>query len=218
MQYIFFDLDGTLIDTKGDIEEVLKYTMESLGFSAKPIPNSLLGASLRDIVTCLYPFIIKEKQEAILQIFRSTYDSKDYLLSYLYPGVYETITFLSNHGYKMFVVTMKPALPTRRILDQKGILNLFITSYSPDSWQGAKLGKAEIIKRVMIEFNISPDDAVYVGDQLTDICAAREAGIKSITARYGYGNPDDFIKITPITEIFAPRDLLEILDIGASLI
>lgn len=210
-RYVFFDLDGTLIDSRGDIAGTLECVVESLGLPVKPVPNALLGAPLYDIVAYLYPSSSNEKLKAILSGFRSNYDSREYSLSYVYPGIYNTIGSLSRHGYELFVATMKPDLPTKRILDQKGLLSMFLAVKSPDSWPGERLEKAEILGRLMSEFNIMSSDAVYVGDQPTDIYAAHKAGIECIAVRYGYGTLEDLKKAMPTAEILAPNELLDLL-------
>lgn len=52
------------------------------------------------------------------------------------------------------------------------------------------LSKSQVIKNLLKERNLQPDECIMVGDSLTDISAAKENGLSFIGVNYGYGSND----------------------------
>lgn len=102
----------------------------------------------------------------------------------IYPNVKETIIKLSEK-YDLFIVsnTSKKEY-IEAFLNTSGLKNYF-TDYIAAGSQG--ITKASAIKLVIEKYDLSK--AVYVGDTIKDMEAAKEAEISFIQARYGYGSP-----------------------------
>ena len=91
----------------------------------------------------------------------------------------------------MYVATNKRWRPTQILRDMLGWGDLFDGWYSFDMFDGERLSKAELLKRVMERRGIDPSDAVMVADTEGDIIAGRAAGMYTVGCAWGYGKADE---------------------------
>jgi phosphoglycolate phosphatase len=69
-------------------------------------------------------------------------------------------------------------------------------------------GKADIIKKVLSEYAIAPTDAVYVGDEIRDIHAARRSGIPCISVSWGLNTRESLLHHKPNHIVDSPAELV----------
>jgi len=185
---LIFDLDGTLIDSQGDILDAIRVACRTVERPIESIDPSLIGLSIRDIARALFGDSFDALFPAFEAAFRISYDDRSHALSHLYPGTIQTLERLTDQGAVLYLATMKPEKPTGMIVAQFGLARFFTRWRSSNSWAGAKLGKSGLVARVIEEERVEKEGAAYVGDHPDDIRAAHAAGLTGIAAMYGYGN------------------------------
>ena len=88
---------------------------------------------------------------------------------------------------KIFIATNKPKIPTMRLV-QKLNITFFNDIYTTDKYDCKKLTKRQMIEEIISKHSLVKEKTIMVGDILSDIEAAHEAGIQSIGALWGYSS------------------------------
>ncbi len=101
-----------------------------------------------------------------------------------------TLRTFHSAGLRLFLVTNKPATPTRRIVDHLGIAELFSDILCRNSVTPPFSSKASMLGHLLQVHQLDPKECLYVGDTSEDYRAAREVGLPMAIVAYGYGEPN----------------------------
>ncbi|MBQ9457062.1 MAG: HAD family hydrolase [Bacilli bacterium] len=190
---VFYDLDGTLLDSKGEIVYTIEKALEENGFSlADAIHPIRIGPPLKQILLNSYPegFFSEEDLAKINRSMRRIYDSSDYHMTPPYPGVVE---LLATTPYESYVLTNKPHSATDRIVEIKGWSKYFKGIFVPDSSKGES--KETILRDLKKQF---PNETiVMVGDTISDTGSAQKAGVKAVGVLWGEGTKEELLPTEP---------------------
>jgi len=185
---VFFDLDGTLIDSKLDLANSVNATLQR--FSLERLDNetiySFVGNGVRQLL------VDTLKYHGKLDILDEFYA---YFLNYYsehlldntqpYPGVYSLLEKLSGAGLKLFVVTNKSIGFTRRILEGLRLGGFFVDVVGGDSFENKKPHPEPFFK-LAAKHSVDLSNSLVVGDSENDIIAANSVGSKIAWASYGF--------------------------------
>jgi phosphoglycolate phosphatase len=185
---VIFDLDGTLVDSLPGIERSVRAAVESV-LPGEPMPDlkAIIGPPIATMFARVWPELEPEKMARLVAAFRSHYIEKGCLDSLPYPGVVETLSQLQAAGLRMFVLTNKPAAPTKAILGVLGLAEFFTEVLAPDSPECPFASKPDGALFLMRRFDLDADQTTLVGDGADDAAAAEACGFRFIAAAYGYG-------------------------------
>ena len=174
LRCILFDLDGTLIDSYEAIAECLNAAREA--FSLPPLTHAEVVRRVGHGLESLMAESLGAANVAEgVRLFRERYAVVCLAKSRLLPGVAATLRELAARGYRMAVITNKPAFFSRRILQHLGVGDLFPILYGPDTAPAKP--DPEMALRCLREMGCDPREAVLVGDMLVDRETAENAGI-----------------------------------------
>ncbi|MFT4662449.1 MAG: phosphoglycolate phosphatase [Patiriisocius sp.] len=185
---IIFDLDGTLIDSAEAIISALESTL--LKFQINPIKaidRSLIGPPLDKILLELLP---KESEYLLPEIssyFRVLYDDFFCVQCALYPSVIEVLENLVV-SKRLFVVTNKREIPTKRILAHCNLDRFFEHIYGIDTTGKQDVTKKDVIGYLLSNNNLKPKDCLYIGDTVHDMESCLAVAVDFIFAEWGYGD------------------------------
>jgi len=175
-----FDLDGTLIDSKGDIASALNLALARAGLRRLPPARiaGFIGDGVRKLVErSLREALNSEPAEPLLLRVTDLYleEYAEHLLdtTRLFPGVEEAIESLD--WAKLAVVTNKPERFSRQILDALGIVRRFALILGGDSTRLRKPDPAPLLE-AMDRCGADPGDSAMVGDSPIDVQAGKAAG------------------------------------------
>lgn len=186
---ILFDLDGTLTDSSPGIINSVRYALDKMNLKIPDdkVLNKFLGPPLT------YSFeefcgMGAEQAKQAAAVYRERY--KDYCVieNSLYDGIYDVLEQLKSAGKILAVATTKPEVMAEKIVSHFGIRHFFtaVCGAAPDGSNGKKAG---IIRNALEK--CGEDDlgqAVMIGDRFYDMEGAKEVGIASIGALFGYGS------------------------------
>ena len=187
---VYFDLDGTLVDSAPGIIEGLKIALTKYGYD---IPDF---ATLRKCVgppfTYSFPNILHIRDEDFhdaVATYRKFYDDENGMFNAkVYAGIEEILADLVKRGYCLFVCTSKPEPTARKLLKKLGIDHYFTDIC------GATLDAKIDTKTQVIElcFRRAPwhkrEETVLVGDTKYDAEGAKQSGIDCIGVTWGFGS------------------------------
>lgn len=204
MPAFFFDMDGTIIDSRADLAATVNHTRRDLGLPE--ISQEAVLVCVGQGAKYLLAHAIPEKAnevEKLWEIFRSHY--AEHMLEHcaLYPGVEETLHELARRGCPLGVNTSKPNFATKAILEHFKLDKLFGSAVIAGGDCDEKKPSAKPLRECAARIGhvLTPDDWM-VGDSWTDLDCAANAGVKGAFCAFGFGSLGDS-KYTVRLEDFA---------------
>ena len=205
---ILLDLDGTILDSGSGIIKSVQYVLDHFSMYHEPEEKlrKFIGPALIDSFMNFYGFS-KEKAEEAVEYFRDYYPEKGMFDAFIYPGMRECIEKMAGDDKKLVLLTSKPIFFASQILQHFGLSDYFFMEIGPDLSEQSS-DKTRLIEKALREGNFLKEDCLMVGDTKYDILAAKDVGIDSVAALYGYGEVEE-ISIAKYS-IEKPLDLLSI--------
>jgi N-acetyl-D-muramate 6-phosphate phosphatase len=204
---VFFDLDGTLLDTAPDLATAMNSVLASNGKS--PVDFSefryhVYGGSQTMIQ---FAFNIDEsypEYPIIKHQFLEIYRNNLCILTELFPGMAQVLDFLEQKKIPWGVVTSKPAWLTEPLLNHLGLKERCCCIVSGDTIPQRKPNPEPLLYACQLA-HLVPQQALYIGDTEADAKAALSAKMPVGIVRYGYREKNslpeswnaDFIVETP---------------------
>lgn len=186
--HVLFDLDGTLVDSRGAIQAALEHALQSLGkhFPADCPVERLIGTPLLDIFRDQFG-IVGQPAERAIENYREHYDRQAQAGTRVYDHVAETLHSLSTSGIGLFVATVKPSPIADKVLRDMGLRRYF-KGVAGSSMDHARRDKGDIIRHALQRHGLDANHAVMVGDRAPDISGARQNGLYAVGVTYGFGS------------------------------
>jgi len=184
---VFFDLDGTLVDTAPDMVAVLFQLMDKhraapidFGLARNNVSNGALG-----LLRIGFPDLGEQDLQDLLGEYLEQYSRNLCQLSDVFPPLRELLAAVSDRGHKWGVVTNKPARMTMPLLRQLGIAAEASCIVSGDTLTERKPHPAPLLHASRMA-RVDPARTIYVGDALRDIEAGAAAGMATVAVGFGY--------------------------------
>jgi phosphoglycolate phosphatase len=190
-----FDLDGTIIESAPGIVASVKYAEGKLRLTAPAgfDYNLFVGPPLH-LSFMKYFALDEEGGRLATQIYREYYRERGLFDCAVYPGMAETLAALRAGGIRMGVATSKPTVFAERILDHFGLARYF-ESVDGSNLDNTNSKKADVIAGAIARYRGSRADGfLMVGDRREDIVGARENGVRSCGALWGYGTREELVE------------------------
>ncbi|WP_351118971.1 phosphoglycolate phosphatase [Psychrobacter sp. SMN/5/1215-MNA-CIBAN-0208] len=209
-QLLIFDFDGTLIDSVPDLADATNAMLTTLGketYSLDTIRNwvgngsrMLVERALVGKVEVLEGELTVEEADHAEQVFFEAYNNISGSKTVAYPDVDSGLKKLKAAGYTLALVTNKPIRFVPKILQSFGWQDLFVEVLGGDSLPVKKPDPAPLL-HVCEALNVTPDQAVMIGDSKNDILAGQNANMDTLGLSYGYNYGQDIRELNP-TEAF----------------
>ena len=183
-----FDLDGTLLDTSGDLAAAVNYAIATDG--RPPFP-----------VDAIRPFVGKGAKVMLERALTASGGYDDALLARMlptlldyyeqnlaihsvpYPGLMNAMEALDKAGAKLAICTNKAERFTIPLLHQIGLSERFVSVIGGDTLGVAKPDPAPIHEMIA---RAGGGRTIFLGDTINDIAGARNAGVPSIAVSFGF--------------------------------
>ncbi len=193
IEFVIFDLDGTLIDSRVDIADALNLIMEGFGYGPFSLEEvvSFIGGGVRDLIRKAMGAQRQELEDKAYDAFLAHYACHLLDKTVLYPSVKDLLESLN--GKKKAVITNKPEDLSLRVLDGLNIRSHFSLVLGGDSLKLKKPFPEPLLK-AMTEVNAKSDRTIMVGDSPIDIEAGKRAGVTTCGVTYGYSSREDLKK------------------------
>lgn len=206
-KYVFFDLDGTLIDTVPLILESFNYTFMHHFGHTRPEEETIsyIGMPLINHLKEIYP----GKEEELAKTYREYNERKHDSSIAIFIGIYDLIKTLYEKGIVLGVVTSKRQALAIKGLKIFNLMDYFLFVNGSEASQKHKPDGEPLIK-AMEKANVkNKDEVLYVGDSPLDILCAKNAGVKSAAVAWTYSPIEELKKVNPDIFIEKPIDLLK---------
>ncbi|WP_185231199.1 HAD family hydrolase [Teredinibacter franksiae] len=193
LKAVFFDLDGTLLDTAPDLAHALNKLLTAEGRA--PLKYHAIRKVVSDGANAMLKLAFKlQPDEPGFDRLRSS------LLSFYlqdlaastkpFAGIEALLQQLSQAGISWGVVTNKPWAYTEPLMAAFRFASDPIAVICPEH-VGERKPAPESLLLACQQANCCPEDALYIGDHLRDIQCGINAGMPTIAVGYGYINDND---------------------------
>ena len=193
-RYLFFDLDGTLTDSKEGIINSVRYALEKMNL---PVPETavllnFIGPPLHEGYM-EYCGLSREQALEGVTLFRERYNVTGYLENAAAPGMLELCRRLKERGFVMAVASSKPESMCRPICQRFGfadVMDVIVGSQPGEDWK-----KEDVIRETMRRLHLSEEDKpaiLMIGDRKFDVLGAKACGIDCAGVEFfGYAAPNE---------------------------
>lgn len=182
-----FDLDGTLVDSLGDIAGALGRLLSEEGLAPLDLAEvrTMVGDGAGVLVKRAFAAAGREPPADGYARFTALYGEAACVETRLYPGVEPLLRGLAAEGCGLAVATNKPVALAHAVLEGLGVAPLFQVVAGGDSYPVRKPHPDHLL-RPLAEMGVAPDLAVMVGDGENDVKAAQAAGLPVLVCSFGY--------------------------------
>lgn len=183
-KYVFFDMDGTVLDTLQDLTDAVNHVLLQYGYP--PISTQQCAANLGNGARVLLSRSAPEGADvdSMLEDYLPYYNAHCLDKTAPFPGILELMHKLKDKNIRMAIISNKPDAATKELAAQffEGLLDFAV-------------GESETIKRkpdpsalnaAISEFGAERADCVYIGDTEVDITTAKNAGTDCIAVTWGF--------------------------------
>lgn len=191
-QAVFFDLDGTFADTAPDLAAALNHVRAQRDLP--PLPFELL----RPQASHGSPGLLKTgfgitpdapEFNELREIFLDYYTRNICVGTRLFDGVATLVEAIEQRGLPWGIITNKPHRFTLPLMQALGYAERAACLISADTCEHAKPHPQPMLKACELT-GVSPQQCLYLGDDLRDMQAANASGMRGIIAHWGYISSD----------------------------
>ncbi|MBI3166524.1 MAG: HAD family hydrolase [Chloroflexi bacterium] len=207
MALVIFDYDGVLADTLDDLIHFGQEACNQLGVKHVVTKDDLSNLEVMSFATygraCGVPESLIDK---FVKISLNLFAEKESPPA-IFDGLSEVISHLSAH-HKLAIVTTNTSQNVHAFLAKHGLDSLVHAVYGVDT-PGSKAQKISLAR----ERFVKNDEAVFmIGDALSDVRAAKEAGVTSIAVTWGHQSLETLLRGEPDYVINSPHKLFEVIE------
>ena len=190
---VLFDLDGTFADTAPDLAAALNQVLSEEGKPTLPFEIIRPVVSHGGIALIKLGFKFSEQHiefERLRLRLLEIYENNINTLTTVFDGIETLLETLEAKQIAWGIVTNKPGWLTDPLMEQMGYSSRAATIVSGDTTEERK-PHPEPLFYACREIDILPAECLYVGDAERDIIAGNAAGMVTLTALFGYIEPND---------------------------
>jgi len=209
---VVFDLDGTLVDTAPDLVATLNVILGRLGLPPVPYDaaRNMVGGGARVMIE--RGLASEGRRPPAAEVDTLVKDFVEHYAAHIadhsqpFPGLGAALDVLEANGCRLAVCTNKLEWLSVRLLDALGLSRRFVAICGADTF-GLQKPNPELLFRTIARCKGHPEQAVMIGDSISDIGMARAAGVPVVAVDYGYTE-------TPVSELGPDRIISNLADLS----
>lgn len=210
---VIFDLDGTLLNTLGDLRAATNHALEVRGLPPHSMEEirQFIGNGIRLLICRAMPEGTPEAEiDAALDDFKAYYAAHIHDRTVPYDGIPQLLTALRKHGIKVAVLSNKIDSASQQLIE-------YFFPGKTDVVFGEHVGVPRkpdptSCRMVMQQIGVQPEQVLYVGDSGTDMQTAKNAGLYAVGVTWGFRSKEVLLKYGADVLVHRPEQILQILD------
>lgn len=182
---VIFDLDGTLLNTLGDLADSVNFVLDFYGYPTRTIEevNSFIGNGVGELIRRSLPDAESQKNyDGALEKFKAYYGEHSNIKTHVYDGLLEMLQKLRAYGYKIGVVTNKVDFAAKALCKEY-FGSLVDVAIGDRAFVPRKPAPDGVFEAMDI---LGCDSAIYVGDSDVDVATAKNANLPCICVTWGF--------------------------------
>ncbi len=195
---IMLDLDGTLVDTAGEIGDTVNDVLQALRLppASDELVRSWVGQGSRELLirACSHAAGLPQAEvrashtmESVLEMYGRFHQRRCGTRSHVYPHVADTLAALSGLGVAMALVTNREARFAEAVLRSHGLQRFFNPIVAGDTLP-VKKPDAATVGHCLRLHGVPAERALLVGDSAVDVATGRNAAVQCWVVPYGYNS------------------------------
>lgn len=209
LRLVIFDVDGTLVDSQGDIVAAMKEAFAAVDL---PLPErktllSVVGLSLDVLFPILEPELTASGHAKMSDAYKAAYMKLRATFgvaqsSPLYPGALETLRALhAIPDVLLGVATGKSKRGLDKLIEGHGLQGLFVTQQVADFHPSKP--HPSMVLQAMSDAGVDADNTLMVGDTTFDMEMAAAAGVRGIGVSWGYHDAEKLRQAAHVVDSYA---------------
>lgn len=189
---VIFDLDGTLLDTLGDLRNALNFALKKRGLPERTTDEvrRFIGNGARSLIVRSLPSGASEEEIAsAISQFKEYYNAHLNVESTAYPGIKDMLSALNEAGIKVGINSNKYDLAVKNLCEHH-FHGLYLCAVGESSERPRKPDPAAALL-IASDFGCRPDEMLYIGDSNVDIRTAKNAGMTPVWVSWGFRSKED---------------------------
>ncbi|MBP2667068.1 MAG: ppaX [Firmicutes bacterium] len=206
-QGVFFDLDGTLLDTTPLIIKSFQHAFQTHFHREINLADiqPYMGKPLRAAMEVMAP----GEEDAVIATYRSFNNIHHDQLAGIFEGVHDTVKTLHDAGIALAIVTSKTSTMARRGLRLFNIEQYFTAVIGVDESVRHK-PEPEPVLTAIRQTGLTAAECIMIGDSAHDILSGQGAGVKTAAVRWSEASWSEVLAANPDYILETMPDLLEI--------
>ena len=210
--YLIFDLDGTLLETRADIARAVNFALEAHGLPRLD-PTVITGFVGDGVGRLVDRSLVAAGADpglapGVVQALLAFYLDHPVVDTRPYPGLEAALDALP--AVPLAVVSNKPGEICRRILAHFGLLARFGAVLGGD-WGGPRKPDPAPLREAAARLGRPGPGGVMIGDSEVDVRAGQAAGLLTVGALYGYRSREAVLAARPSAVIASIGELPRVL-------
>lgn len=210
MTVLIFDLDGTIVNSSGDVLTSLDFALRSAGLvPTRQLDSTLIGPPLAAMIREAVNNASDRDLNRAVAAFRQHYDGSGYPCTVLYPGVSELLQVAGGMGVRSLIATNKPRYATVAILERLGVRGAFSDILCIEDCPA--MDKIGLVGELLRRHGPISNIGWMIGDAADDIRAGKAHRLKTVAHLGGYSTPELLLAERPDFTIERMDQLLPLL-------
>ena len=209
---ILFDLDGTLLNTLGDLCESVNYALEACGYPKRSIEEvrRFIGNGVIKLMERSTPDgISKDSQKKCFNLFRLHYLEHMRDSTRPFENIPELLEEIKKRGVLTAVVSNKLHSAVVGLCDEFFGDNI-TCAFGVKNESERKPSPANVFKAIE-RLGVTAEQTVYVGDSEVDVQTANNAGLDCIGVTWGYRDREELTEAGARFVVDSPDEILDVI-------
>lgn len=212
---VVFDLDGTLLDTLGDLRDSVNFALEKNNLPIRTTEEirSFVGNGIRLLIERSVPENTPlEITDKCFSDFKEYYKDHSAILTRPYDGIVDLMKELKSKGVKIAVVSNKVDFAVKTLMEDY-FSSLYDCAYGERAGVPRKPAPDGVFAAIN-EMGVDVKDTVYIGDSEVDVETSKNAKLPCIAVTWGFRDKKVLESLCPEYIVDSPSDILNIIERG----
>ena len=211
---IIFDLDGTLLNTIGDLAAAVNHALTHYGYPThtEDAYRFFVGNGIAKLLERALPADKKNSEEVdkLMSQFLPYYTAHSADLTAPYAGTIELLKRVQAEGYKLAIASNKHQAGTTELVAYY-FAGIEFCSVLGQREGVAPKPHATIVHESVAAAGVTIEETIYVGDSNVDMETAKNAGVDAVGVAWGFRSREELEAYKPLAVIDTPDELMNYL-------